>query len=178
MSTWCRCCSLKDQKSTIILSTVKMTCYYTKIKGGEAGNETWIRQQATAVNVYLLFLYLLLTLVLDSRYHRLNSIPPEISMAKPPWNSTAARTPDCRGITYETDRKRNELTWTPTEELIRVKFFMVFMIYYDRAVISSMTGTKSHVSFNCMRHMMELHYAHNEESVLKLSIQTEVLVKS
>lgn len=36
-----------------------------------------------------------LTLVLDSRYHRLNSIPPEMSMASPPMNSALAMGPDC-----------------------------------------------------------------------------------
>lgn len=41
-----------------------------------------------------------LTLVLDSRYHRLNSIPPEISMASPPMNCALAVGPDCSWISW------------------------------------------------------------------------------
>lgn len=41
-----------------------------------------------------------LTLVLDSRYHRLNSIPPEMSMASPPMNSALAVGPDCSWISW------------------------------------------------------------------------------
>lgn len=41
-----------------------------------------------------------LTLVLDSRYHRLNSIPPEMSMASPPRNSALAVGPDCSWISW------------------------------------------------------------------------------
>lgn len=44
-------------------------------------------------------LYLLFTLVLDSLYHRLISMPPEMSIAKPPWNSALACRPDCSWIT-------------------------------------------------------------------------------
>lgn len=44
-------------------------------------------------------LYLLFTLVLDSLYHRLISMPPEMSIAKPPWNSALAFRPDCSWIT-------------------------------------------------------------------------------
>lgn len=92
--------------------------------------------------------YRLLTLVLDSRYQRLNSIPPEISMAKPPWNSTAARRPDCRGITCETDRKRNVFTWMPA-----LRNRLVGNSFWSR--ISRMIGTKSHVSFSQMRQIMD-----------------------
>lgn len=46
------------------------------------------------------FLYLLFTLVLDSLYHRLISMPPEMSMASPPWNSALALRPDCRWMTW------------------------------------------------------------------------------
>lgn len=41
-----------------------------------------------------------LTLVLDSRYHKLNSIPPEMSMASPPMNSALAVGPDCSWISW------------------------------------------------------------------------------
>lgn len=39
-------------------------------------------------------------LVLDSLYHRLNSIPPEMSMARPPRNSVLALGPDCSWISW------------------------------------------------------------------------------
>lgn len=45
-------------------------------------------------------LYLLFTLVLDSLYHRLISMPPEMSIASPPWNSALALRPDCRWMTW------------------------------------------------------------------------------
>lgn len=47
-------------------------------------------------------------LVLDSLYHRLISMPPEMSMANPPWNSALAFRPDCSWMTCRTtDEKRH-----------------------------------------------------------------------
>lgn len=61
-------------------------------------------------SIIFCFVYLLLTLVLDSLYHRLISMPPEMSMANPPWNSTLAFRPDCSWITWrvEDERERKE----------------------------------------------------------------------
>lgn len=44
------------------------------------------------------YAYRFFTRVLDSRYHRLNSIEPEISIARPPWISILAFSPDCSWI--------------------------------------------------------------------------------
>lgn len=54
----------------------------------------------------VLGMYLLLTLVLDSLYHRLISMPPEMSMARPPWNSALAFRPDWSWMTWKTANKK------------------------------------------------------------------------
>lgn len=58
-----------------------------------------------------------LTLVLDSRYHRLNSIPPEISMASPPMNSALAVGPDCSWISWS-HGKTQVTNCTPPERFL------------------------------------------------------------
>lgn len=90
-----------------------ITRHFTNMATDNVWNSAGVLQEVTYIPRYitlctmapvasnlLQLLYLLLTLVLDSLYHRLISMPPEMSIARPPWNSTLALRPDCSWITW------------------------------------------------------------------------------
>lgn len=68
-------------------------------------------------------LYLLFTLVLDSLYHRLISMPPEMSIAKPPWNSALAFRPDCSWITWPAKEKQGRRKEETQENVVKFDWF-------------------------------------------------------